>query len=734
MASGNFPKQSVADSVKNTAKWKEGCVDGAISLAVNNSYSDSDQREININFDLYKNRLHMDDMLKSINKDGLLGRSFPDQIENHPIMAPKIALLVGESIKRRFDFSVASSSPNIITEKDQAVKRKIMDRLAELANPEETPDMSKADIEQEIKRLSRWKKYGYRDIREVTVTNLLNYYFEEQNLATKFSRGITSAIISNREIYDIDIYDGKLVVEQIDPRTLRYVLSPGEMDIEKADIIVHSTYLTPGDIIDRYYDSLTKAQIDDIEDSTTTPERKGSPKFMYTPTVDFGTDEVLEFNEFDNFGQLINGSGEIRVDKVRWKSRRKVGKVKFTNEDDEEDVKLVAEQYKVNKDLGETVKWFWINEWWEGVKVLDHYIKVRPRPIQFRGVDNISLSGPGIVGTVYPGDSMVSKAKPYQYMYNIISYKLQRTIAKYKGPMIELDLAKVPEGWDMTKWLKIGDETGYLPIDSFKEGNRGASTGKLAGNYNNSGKEYSQNMGNVFNDMFGFMNYLSEEMGGIIGVSKQREGEVGGRESGVSVGHAVTQSSHTTEELFHYHDYTKLKVLKAIVETAKYLYKSKKSQVLQYLVDESSIEAFDVDGRLINESDYSIMISNSQNVVELMNSFKQLAPEGIKAGKFNFSNIMDIYLSKSLAETRRTIETFEDEANERERKANEAQQKAIEAQEAKAEARELRKEELEKYKIDEDNETKIEIKKMDVEVEEKKIESSEDDEITKTFF
>jgi len=733
MDTANFPKQMVSDSVKKTKRWQEDSIDAAIAMAINSSNSQLTMRDININYDLYNNKLNMNDVLKSINKDGILGQSFPDEIENHHIMSPKISLLVGESIKSRFDWNVAVSSPNVITEKDRKIRQIVMERLTELSNPEATPDLTKEDIEAEIKKLSRWKKYGYRDIRELTVTNLINYYYTEQNLDTKFSQGITNAIISNREFYDVGIYDGKIIVEAIDPRTLYYVLGPGRTDIEDADILVHTTYQTPGHIIDRLYDKLTTTEMQNIESATTNPKKMGSPSFRYTPTVNFSA-EIVDYERLGNNGVDINSNGEIRVDKVMWKSRRKVGKLTFINEDEEEDVRLVPEQYKPNVDLGEEVEWFWINEWWESIKILDMYIGTAPRQIQFRGADNISIANPGIVGTIYPGDPIVSKAKPYQYLYNIISFKVQKLIAKYKGPMIELDFSKVPEGWDMTRWLKVGDETGFLPIDSFKEGNKGAATGRLAGSFNTSGKEYAQHAGSYFNDMFGMLSHINEEMGAIIGVSKQREGAIGNRETVGGVEHAVTQSSHISEELFHFHDYTKLKVLKAIVENAKWLYKNGKSKVIQYLVDESSIASFKVDGELINESDYAIMISNSQNITELINSFKQLAPEGMRAGKFNFSNVMDIYLSKSLAETRRTIEDFEASAEEAERKRSEEASKQAEA--ARIAAKEIRdkEDELKRYEIDKDNETKIIIQDKKDAVELKKIEASEDDETDEFSF
>lgn len=725
MALYNFPKQKVSDKTKATKTWQKNCIDGAVSACVGNFNSYNDLYDIQINFDLYNNKLNMGDVLKSINKDGLLGQSFPDQIENHPIMSPKIALLVGEELKRRFDFNVAVSSPNVITDKDRFIKKAILNRIDELSNPQKTPDMSKGDIEAEIKKLSRWKKYGYRDARELMVTNILHYYYEEQLLPTKFSRGFTDAIISNREFYSINIFDNKIVVDNIDPRSLFFIKSKSSMDIEDSDIIVHSSYETAGSIIDRYYEWLKPSEIDKLESLTQTPVKKTTGLIQHSEHYSESFD-VVDFNSLASYDSLINSDGEIRVDNVMWKSRRKVGKLKVIDEDGNEDYKLVPEQYKQNKEMGEEIEWFWINEWWEGVRIYeDIYVKVRPRPIQFRGFDNISMSSPGIVGTIYPGASLVSKAKPYQYLYNIISYKIQKIVAKYKGPMIELDLAKIPEGWDMAKWFKIGDETGYLPIDNFKEGNKGAATGKLAGNFNTSGKEYNQNTGNYFNEMFGLLSHIDNSMGSIIGVSKQREGEIQNRETVGGVERAVTQSSHITEELFHMHDYTRLKVLKAIVENAKYLYKNKKSKVMQYLVDETSLASFEIDGDLINESDYSIMISNNQNITQLINSFKQLAPEGIKAGKMNFSNIMDVYISKSLAETRRAIEEFEERAEENARKQEEARQAQLKAQVEKEEKRYQEEQDLKKYEIDKNNENKLEIQREKNEIELKKLEQSE---------
>ena len=64
--------------------------------------------------------------------------------------------------------------------------------------------------------------------------------------------------------------------------------------------------------------------------------------------------------------------------------------------------------------------------------------------------------------------SLVDVMKPYNYAYDTISYRLDKAMARYKGPMIEMDMAKMPEGWDAEKWLYIAEESGYMYVDSFK--------------------------------------------------------------------------------------------------------------------------------------------------------------------------------------------------------------------------------------------------------------------------
>ena len=78
--------------------------------------------------------------------------------------------------------------------------------------------------------------------------------------------------------------------------------------------------------------------------------------------------------------------------------------------------------------------------------------------------------------------------KPYSYLYDAIHDRLNKLLAKNWGKIIELDLSKVPSGWDIYKWLYYAKTNSIAVIDSFKEGNVGAATGKIAGALNNASR------------------------------------------------------------------------------------------------------------------------------------------------------------------------------------------------------------------------------------------------------
>ena len=365
-------------------------------------------------------------------------------------------------------------------------------------------------------------------------------------------------------------------------------------------------------------------------------------------------------------------AGNIRVLRVYWKSRRKIKRVKsYDPETGEEIFTFYDETYIIDKDRGEEEHIFWINEAWEGTKIgTDIYVNMRPKVVQYNRLSNPSRCHFGIVGTIYNLNetrpfSMVDMMKPYNYLYDVMHDRLNKLLAKNWGKVAQIDLAKVPKGWDMEKWIYFAKTQGVAIIDSFKEGNIGAATGKLAGALNNaSNGVIDLELSNSIQFYINFLEFIKMEMSEVVGITKQREGQISNRETVGGVERATLQSSHITEWLFTKHENTKKRVLEAFLETAKIALKGR-SKKFQYLLSDMSTRVMDIDGDEFAEADYGLVVDNSNNIQELNNKLDTLAQAALQNQLISFSTMMKLYGSSSLAEKQRMVEKNEREIIER---------------------------------------------------------------------
>ena len=224
--------------------------------------------------------------------------------------------------------------------------------------------------------------------------------------------------------------------------------------------------------------------------------------------------------------------------------------------------------------MGEEEQIFWINEAWEGTKIgKDIYLNMRPRPVQYNRLSNPSRCHHGIIGSIYNINdsrpfSLVDMMKPYNYLYDAIHDRLNKAIASNWGAILKLDLALVPKGWEIDKWLYYAKINHIAVTDSFKEGNIGAATGKLAGALNNnSSGVINAETGNNIQQHVNLLEFIKMEMAEVAGISRQREGQISNRETVGGIERANLQSSHITEWLFMTHDDVKKRVLECLIET-----------------------------------------------------------------------------------------------------------------------------------------------------------------------
>ena len=736
-----FPAQQLSRSRKTKA-WRRANVDFVDSkLHFDYNFIRNSVKRKKVNYDLLNGKLHMDDLQLLINPEGLKAGFIPEKIQHYSIINPKLQVLRGEESKRVFDYRVIVTNPNAISDIENNKKEELLQNLQQII---EDDSLSEDQFNAQMQKLSDFYTYEWQDIREVRGNCLLNHYVKEYNMPLMFNSGFVDAMTVAEEIYQCDIVGGEPVIERINPLKIKIFRSGYSNKVEDADIIVLQDYWNLGKIYDTYGDVLTKKDwdylenrpdqfsqgaidaMDNIDQTQGFVNTHMIGEQMPSPTVD----STVFFDPLGEYSDTVSNdlipfdaNGNVRVLRVYWKSRKKIKKIKFYDENGDEDFTFMPEDYVANEAKGEEETAFWVNEAWEGTKIgAEIYVNIRPRPVQYNRLNSPSRCHFGIVGSIYNLNddkpfSMVDMMKPYSYLYDVIHDRLNKMMAKNWGKMTRLDLAKKPKSWKMEKWLYYAKTMGLFVEDSFNEGSSGQALGKLAGGMNsNTQGVIDADFGNNIQQYINLLEFIKMEMSDVAGISKQREGQISNRETVGGVERATLQSSHITEWLFAIHDDVKKRALEVFLETAKVALKTRNKK-FQFLLPDGALQIVDIDGDEFAECDYGLVVDNSNAVQDLNSKLETLAQAALQNQTLSFSTIMKLFMSCSLAEKQRFVENDEKRIRE-EAQQQQQQQMQLQQQQTEAQMQNLQAEREFKDAINQrDNETKIMIAEINSQAE-----------------
>ena len=702
-AIGGFPPQQLSFNKKGK-KFRKACVDfGDNHSLLHYHLARKSVFAMKINYDLVNGKIHMEDLKALVNPYNLNASFIPDNIQHYPIINSKLKVLKGEEAKRLFDFRVIVTNPTAVSEIEEEKNNQVNMMLQQLML---NSSQSEENFNQELEKQSDYFTYEYQDKREVRGNLLLNHYMKELEIPQLFNAGFVDAYTVGEEAYLCDIIGGEPTIEKIDPLKMRIIKSGYSNKIEDADMIVLEDYWNPGRIIDAFYDQLSKKDIETLENTSSNMNNTYTdsldnldPRYGFVPnlSLDNVTDNIaiaplsLFDNTYDTSYLPYDLNGNVRVLRVYWKSRRQIKKVKSYNpETGEEEFNFYPETYHCDPMKGEEEQTFWVNEAWEGTKIgTDIYVNMRPRLVQYNRLSNPSRCHFGIIGSIYNINgneplSLVDIMKPYAYLYDVFQDRLNKILSKNMGKIIRMDFAKVPKGWDVDRWLYYINVNNIAAEDSFKEGNIGVATGKLAGAMNNaSSGVIDASLGNEIQQYINVLEWISNKVGELAGISKQREGQISNRETVGGVERATLQSSLITEGLFFTHDSVKKRVLECFLETAKIALRGRKKK-FDYILDDGSKRIIEIDGDEFAECDYGLVVDNSNGTQELNQKLDVLAQAALQNQAFDFSTIMKIYTTRSTSEKIRMVETNEKRKRE---EAVQQQQQQLQQQQAELQQR-----------------------------------------------
>jgi hypothetical protein len=729
-----FPTQKKSTS----SKGKQFCVD-CFTAALNTAYNFSNntrqsKAEMQELIDLYHNKLNPKEVKKIVDPWDFGLANLLNNFKHYPIANSKIELLLGEEINRKFDLKWFAINPEAVSAKEASIREGFEKLILEHLQKE---NYDEAVLQKAIEEMDRYNKMTYQDAREMRANHFSNYLYKRQNLKVKFLDDFKNLLILGEEIGCVDIVSNEPIYRSCNPRTITTVRSGASSYIEDADIVIEDVYMPLGKVIDMFYEDLSSEDITYLEKRLSRGTNNDLINYNTDPrmTNPFIIDGVLQ-NENGSVSPMnidisyyVNNQnvtafdqyGNVRVVRVVWNSLRKLGELKWVDEDGTRQSKVVDENYPIDKASGEEVEWFWVNEWWETTRLAkDIYVKYGPRPVQFRDRENKSKCASGYIGTVVPV-SLFKRMLPYSYLYDTFMYRTEVAFAKAKGVIGKLDISRMPDDWNFDQWLYYAEMFNWIVEDPFTEGKKGAATGKLSGGMNQSNAVLDMTLGNYIQQHFLMLQFIEGQLDKISGITPQREGSIANKETVGGVERSVMQSGLITEPWFMIHEDFKRRVSIALFETAKYAYRERK-ELLQYITDDFVSILFQFDGEELNEQEFGLIMANGAEFDKIKSLIEETAKFAMQNDKLNISTLVDIYMSESLGTMRRKLEASESKFEQRQQENFEMEQQMQQQQQQMLMQTEAAKMELEDKKLEiarenniRDNETMIQIKVMELE-------------------
>ena len=630
-----------------------------------------------INYNLYNGYLHLPDLEYVINQRGLGNTDVPANLAHYDNISPKINLLLGEEIKRPFNQRVISRNADTVTAIEEKQKQMIFDLYMQniQGNQEQQPqDPNQPQEPQTPAEVQKYMNCTYKEMKELIGQQVLTYLTDEQRLKLKFNQGFKHAFIAGEEIYYVGNVSGEPVVRVVNPINFHVIKNPDSDFIDEAYAVIEERYLTIASVIDEFWRELKPEDIKKLE-HVTGVTKGGDFNYEAAGPVEImirKENNDVEFRRSSGFDERAN---TIRVRHYEWKSLTKVGILSTPEEDMEVDDNFIVPEYatkdkdiyywtdeQTNQEM--SLEWFWVNVVYQGQEIGEQiFVGIEAKENQRRSMDNISECKLGYVGYLYNATnsistSLIDRLKPYQYLLDILYYRLELAIAKTKGKVMVMDIAQIPtsEGWDVAKWMHYLEAMGVMFINSQEEGKNGEKSAF------NQFQSLDMTLGNYINQHIELIDKLSEQMGELSGVTRQRQGQINNSELVGNTERAVTQSSHITEIWFYFHNEVKKRVCEALLDVAKITWREGKK--INHVLEDMTRMFFTLDGEDFAATEFGVFVTDSNKEEKIFSILEQMTVEQAKQGQIVLSDAISILESESVAKVKVTLQEAEAKRNE----------------------------------------------------------------------
>ncbi len=661
MSKNHIPKQKVSRA-KKTKTWGINSVKGFIQESNFNMTGKHDLLKF---YEAYNGHMNEGDYNYVTNPYNTPGKqkNFPAKLRNYNIIKPVIDLLLGEKTSRPSNFMVTVSNDDAVTKMAEEQKEMVLQNLRQLfVNTLNQQGVDTGQPNQEAKTPAQVEEYmntSYQDGRAIVGQQVLNYLRDNLDMEDKLMRGFFDWLCSGYVYSYKGVCMDDVEYEVVSPLDIDYSMSPDLEFIEDGDWVVRRQLMSVNAVVDQFYDLLSEQEIDQLEDHSRNNSTSFSIPFLQRVENDFG-----------DKGRFVE------VMHVCWKSFRKVGVLSYIDEFGVKQMSLVSDSYKTDRENGEETEWYWINEVWEGYQIdNDIYVGINPMEGQRTSISNISKCKLPYNGRAYSNRhsenvSVVSLGMPYQILYNVFHYRLELTIAKNKDKIALIEMNTIPKrhGWDEEKFMYYADAMGFAFIDSTAEGKNNERVSF------NQYQVLDMSLGQYMAQQIELLRAIKEEWEELLGISRQRKGQVMASDGTGSTKSAIAQSTAITEEIFRKFEKFEQKEMQGLLDISKHAFRDGKK--VQYITDDYRNAWLDIEGVSYQESEFGIFAKNSaqenQKMEQMRGLLQAMAQNGV--GPKSIAEILD-------ADNFSRIKQLADKVEQKQAEMGQAAQKSEEKKE-----------------------------------------------------
>ena len=720
-----FPDQFKTEKEKQDESWIKNTMD----YFSNKAYAEYVKNRDTFvkNYDLMKGILRMEDFyqepeVRSFTDVLTADLELPAYVKMYSIITTPVNELVGEISKRPDTYRVKAFDDDSRAEelqfKTDTLQEYVMSQarqqiLAKAAMQgievpdEELQQMTMEQVQDELD--------SYTSVAEKWANHVLTCQKAEFNLKEKSEDAFRDMLISAREFYHIYEDNSKLGfnIEVANPKNTWFLTTPDRKWISDPTGRAQGAYaagtvqvMELSEIIESIPD-LTKEEIDHLrsslqdyglinvrESNLGNPDAiPGQDSVMYDtfdPLV-LQTRMIIESEMKENndglkdFLGLTNNVSSFGykyvVVRSYWISKRKIGKLIYIDEMGNEQSTLVDENYKSGTlPTQQSLEWGWINQWYQGTKIGPDIYHIKPFNL---------LNYCPIIGTTYEvknteAKSLVDLMKPFQVLYNVCMNQLYKLLEKEVGKVQLMSLRHVPIPKD-------GDAQDALDIWEMEARNRGvvfiddSPENLKAPSSFNQFTSLDLTRTSEIQARYTLAQQLKAECWELVGMSKQRMGDVSASESATGTNTAIQQSYSQTEPLFIAHEYVMGQLYQAIIDAALYVESSKPQSTLSYITSEGESAFVQVNGTDLKFRDLKVFLTNRPEDTQMFNELRQLAQPLMQNGG-SLYDVIELYSTKSMREMKKTFKDLRDQQIAQQQQAQQLEQQKLEQQGQQAQA------------------------------------------------